>query len=206
MRRILAIIPAAALAAVLLAQTQPAPKAASKKSTGSSGSSVTPRKAGEFVIHMPNGSQQLLSSYLGKVIVLAFMHTTCEHCQHMAGVLARVQTEYAAKGVQVLGVTFDPQATQNVANFIKTFGVNYPCGYSTEDQVIKFLHGPKEGYYVPILAFIDRAGTVRSQYLVTEPGDDPSKFLSDPDVNIRKELDKYLKTSAHPPAKQAPKS
>jgi thiol-disulfide isomerase/thioredoxin len=199
MRRIPTIFPVLALAAGLVAQTPPAAKKTPDTSS-------TPRKSGEFVIHMTNGPDQLLSSYRGKVVLVAFMHTTCEHCQHMAGVLARVQNEYAAKGVQVLGVTFDPQAAKNVANFIKTFGVNYPCGYAAEDQVVKFLHAPSEGYYVPILAFIDRTGTVRSQYLVMEPGDDASKFLSDPDVNVRKELDKYLKAPVHAAPKAAPKA
>lgn len=206
MHRILAVIPAAALAVALLAQAPPAakaPPAAAKKSTAAS---VTPRKAGEFVIHMANGSEQLLSSYRGKVVVMAFMYTTCTHCQHTAGVLAKVQTEYGPRGAQVLGVTFDQDAPKNVATFIKTFGVNFPCGYSTSDQVVKFLHAPDE-YYVPMLAFIDQTGTVRSQYIVTGMDHDPAgEFLNDQEVNIRKELDKYLKAASPAAAKQAPKS
>lgn len=212
MRRIFAVIPAAALAAALFAQaplatkTPPLAKTPPILPQKSTVAPVTPRKAGEFVIHMPNGSEQLLSSYRGKVVVMAFMYTTCTHCQHTAGVLAKVQSEYGPKGAQVLGVTFDQDAAKNVANFIKTFGVNYPCGYSTPDQVTKFLHAPAE-YYVPMLAFIDQTGTVRSQYIVTGIDHDPAgEFLNDQDANIRKELDKYLKTPVHAAAKQAPKS
>jgi peroxiredoxin len=205
MRRIFAVIPAAALAAALFAQAPAAkaPPAAAKKTTAAP---VTPRKAGEFVIHMPNGSEQLLSSYRGKVVVMAFMYTTCTHCQHTAGVLAKVQSEYGPKGAQVIGVTFDQDAAKNVANFIKTFGVNFPCGYSTPDQVVKFLHAPEE-YYVPMLAFIDQTGTVRSQYIVTGIDHDPAgEFLNAQEANIRKELDKYLKAPSPAAAKQAPKS
>lgn len=198
MRKILAIVPALALAATLLAQAPAAKKSAEAP--------LTPRRAGEFVIHMPDGSQKLLSSYRGKVVVMAFMYTTCSHCQHTAGVLAKIQTEYANKGVQVLGDTIDAGAAQGLATFMKITGANFPVGYSTTEQAMKFLHGPADGWYVPMLAFIDRNGIVRSQYIVTDPGDDASKFLEEQEVNIPKEIDKYLKTPVTASRRQAPKS
>jgi len=212
MRRLLSLIPAAALTAMLLAQT-PAPKAPAEKPAAvtapakkTADAKFTPRKADEFVIHMANGSEKLLSSFRGKLVVMAFMYTTCSHCQHTAGVLGKVQTEYADKGVQVLGVTFDGDAPKNVSDFIKNFGVNYPCGYSKAEQVVKFLHAPDE-YYVPMLAFIDKTGMIRSQYIVTGSSNDPAgEFLNAQEINIRKELDKFLKSPAPAAAKQAPKS
>jgi len=203
MRRILTVLTPLALAATLLAQ---APSAA-KAPAAPKAPSITPRPAGEFVIHMTDGSQKLLSSYRGKLVVMAFMFTTCEHCQHTAGILAKIQTEYAAKGVQVLGVTIDPGAERGIPGFLKITGANFPVGFSDQPQALKFLHAPTDGWYVPMLAFIDRAGTVRSQYVVLDPGDDASKFLEGQEVNIRKELDKYLGTTAHTATpKQAPKS
>ncbi len=205
MRRLFALLPAVALATALFAQAPVAKKEAS----------VTPRKADEFVIHMIDGSQKLLSSYRGKTLVIAFMYTTCTHCQHTAGVLAKVQTEYAAKGVQVLGVTIDQGAKDGTKTFIQFTGANFPVGYSTPELAMKWLHGPPDGWYVPMLAFVDQTGTVRSQYVVLDPGDTASKWLegqdSDPKTgdkgNIRKELDKLLKAAApHAPAKSAPKS
>ena len=74
-----------------------------------------PRKAAEFVFQMVDGPQQLLSMYKGKTIVLALMYTTCPHCQKTAQVLSKVQTEYAGKGVQVLGAVFDQGAAGRVA-------------------------------------------------------------------------------------------
>jgi peroxiredoxin len=197
MRKLLALLPAVALAATLFAQAPLAPK----------GPSATPRPSGEFVIHMTDGSQKLLSAYRGKVVVMAFMFTTCTHCQHTAGILAKVQTEYAAKGVQVLGVTIDPGAQQGIPRFLKITGANFPVGFSAQDQAITFLHAPTDGWYVPMLAFIDRTGTVRSQYVVLDPGDAASKWLEEQEVNIRKEIDKYVKPTAHTTsAKQTPKS
>jgi len=145
-----------------------------------------PRKAAEFVIQTPDGKRQLLSSYRGKTVVLALMFTTCPHCQKTAGLLAQVQKEYANKGVQVLGAAFDQGAAFNIQNFNKVFGVNFPCGYSSQKAVMDFLE-ITEPPFVPDLVFIDKTGTIRAQYV----GDE--KFLSNQEVNIRAELDKLIR-------------
>jgi len=199
MRKIFSLIPMAALAATALFAQAPAPKPPS----------VTPRPAGEFVLNMADGSKKLLSSYRGKEVVMAFMYTTCPHCQHTSGILQKIQAEYAGKGVQILGVVIDPGAKEGIPGFLKITGATFPIGYSTPELAMKFLHGPADGWYVPMLAFIDATGTVRSQYIVLDPGDAPSKWLEDQDAdpkkgdrgNIRKEIDKYLKAAA--PAKPA---
>lgn len=147
-----------------------------------------PRKAPEFVIQSPGSGDKLLSSYRGKTVVLALMFTTCPHCQNIAKLLSTVQAEYASKGVQVLGATFDQGAAQRYLQFNQMFVKGFPSGISTQEAVLQFLEVPaSEPFFVPILAFIDKTGTLRSQYI----GDE--KFLSNPDVNIRAEIDKMLK-------------
>jgi peroxiredoxin len=156
---------------------------------------TVPRKAGEFVFQMVDGPQQLLSMYKGKTIVLALMYTTCPHCQKTAQLLSKVQTEYAAKGVQMLGAAFDQGAAGRVQQFNKSLGLNFPVGYSDQGAVLEFLQlPPNEPYFVPILVFIDKRGTVRSQYI----GDET--FLANQEVNIRAEIDKTLKAGAMPVA------
>jgi peroxiredoxin len=148
---------------------------------------VVPRKAPEFVFNMVGGQQQLLSMYKGKTIVLAFMFTTCPHCQKTAQVLTTVQTEYASKGVQVLGAVFDQAAASHVQEFDTKLHLNYPCGYSQQGPVLDFLQvPPTDPYFVPILVFIDKRGMIRSQYI----GDD--SFLQKQELNIRIEIDKML--------------
>ncbi len=156
-----------------------------------------PRKAPEFVFRMTDGSQQLLSKYRGKAVVLAFMYTTCPHCQHTAQVLTKVQSEYAARGVQVLGACFDDGAAARTEQFNKQLGLNFPVGVSASPSVLEFVGLPINApYFVPILVFIDKTGMIRSQYI----GDET--FLNNQEVNIRAEIDKLLKT----PARPAPKS
>src|SRR5690348_3757727 len=112
-----------------------------------------PRPAGEFVLK-GGGPEQLLSSYKGKTIVLAFMYATCPHCQKTAGVLEQVQKEYAPKGVQVLGVLFDNGDSQRIGNFHQNYARNFPLGVSDTRTVLEYLQHPvNEPYFVPDLMF-----------------------------------------------------
>ena len=179
-----------------------------------------PRKAAEFVIHMPDGKQLLLSSYRGKTVVLALMFTTCPHCQKNASVLSEIQKEYADKGVQVLGAAFDPDAPSQVKQFDAIFAKGFPCGYSTNQAILTFLQQPdSDPPFVPIMVFIDKTGIIRSIHMVTSKTADAStpqgaaeqKFFGTPEVTIRAELDRLLKGEKPAPtsvsaALKAPKS
>ena len=71
------------------------------------------------------GKQVMLSQYHGYVCAVAFMSTTCPHCQHLAGVLSALQQEYAPKGVQILGVVFNPEANTEL------WPISRPCSPGT---------------------------------------------------------------------------
>jgi thiol-disulfide isomerase/thioredoxin len=150
-----------------------------------------PRKAPELVIQMP-GKQMLLSQFRGYICAVAFMSTTCPHCQHLSTVLAPIQQEYAAKGVQVLGVVFNPEANTDLANFSRTYAQNlFPIGMSTDPTVAEFVQHPPGIHYIPMMAFIDKNGVIRAQHL----GFNDTAFFTDNVVvqNIKNELDKIIK-------------
>jgi thiol-disulfide isomerase/thioredoxin len=151
---------------------------------------VIPRKAPELVIQMP-GKQVLLSQYRGYVCAVAFMSTTCPHCQHLAIVLSALQQEYSSKGVQVLGVVFNPEANTELGTFTATYARSmFPVGLSTDPIVTTFLQHPQGIHYIPMIAFIDKQGIIRAQHL----GINDSAFFEEKvEVqNIRGELDKIL--------------
>ena len=159
-----------------------------------------PRKAPELLIQMA-GKQISLSQYKGFVCAVAFMSTQCPHCQHLAGVLAGLQTEYAPKGVQMLGVVFNPEAITDMANFTTAFARNmFPVGMSTDAIVASFVQHPPGIHYIPMIAFIDKQGIIRGQHLGINDAD---FFDQKTEVqNIRGELDKILKE----PVIQLPKA
>jgi len=159
-----------------------------------------PRKAPEFVFDQ-NGPQLLLSSLRGKVVAIAFMFTTCPHCQALCPVLAAIQKDYAAKGVQVVGDVIDTGAKDGLAQFIQLYSRGaFPVGWSTQESALEFLKHPDLRYYVPMMAFVDRRGYIRSQYI----GD--SDFISGGEKNIRAELDKILGAPAASAAKSGVKT
>jgi len=131
-----------------------------------SGAASLPRKAADLQIQM-NGAKPIeLSQYRGKPVVLAFILTTCPHCQYTTGLLVKLQTEFVSKGLQVIECAMNDGAAADVPNFIKRFQTNFPVGYSTDQVgVLSFLQHPQTAIpHMPMLAFIDRHGVIREQY------------------------------------------
>ncbi len=83
------------------------------------------------------GAEQRLSAFKGRIVVLNFWATYCVPCRKEMPDLARVQNEYAALGVQVIGAAADPLTDQaKVRQFIKDTKVNFPVwlGASADDM------------------------------------------------------------------------
>jgi peroxiredoxin len=134
--------------------------------TITAGAAVIPRKAADLQIQM-NGAKPIeLSQYRGRPVVLAFILTTCSHCQYTTGLLVKLQTEFVSKGLQVIECAVNDGAAADVPNFIKRFQTNFPVGYSTDQLgVLSFLQHPQTAIpHMPMLAFIDRHGVIREQY------------------------------------------
>src|SRR5262249_37718989 len=158
------------------------------------------RPAPEFVIKAPGG-QALLSQYRGKVVLLAFIHTTCPHCQNSVGIISRVQTEYGPKGFQALASAFDELAPQLLPDFLNRFLPTFPVGYTSRQTVNEYLQIPSNvPFNVPVYLFIDKKGVIRAQH----PGGSP--FFQDEERNIRITIDAMLKDSVQPAGKKAGRS
>jgi peroxiredoxin len=126
-----------------------------------------PRKAPELTIVEPSGKQSLLSSYRGKVVALAFIFTTCPHCQAETGVLNKLQGELGPKGFQALAVAFNDNANLLVGNFIQNFHPAFPVGSADRKTATDFLQvddtPTSKGWNVPQMVLIDRKGMIVAQ-------------------------------------------
>jgi thiol-disulfide isomerase/thioredoxin len=164
----------------------------------SAGAAAIPRPAPEFVVR-GSGGEALLSQFRGKVVLLAFIFTTCPHCQRTVGIMSEVQKEYASRGFQALGSAFNDMAAQLLPAFLTQFHPNFAVGYAARPTVLEFLQTPSNlPLSVPVLVFIDKKGTIRSQHMGSE---DP--FFKDQERNMRAELEALLKEPAQ--AKKAVK-
>jgi peroxiredoxin len=131
-----------------------------------------PRPTKEFTITLPSGKQTLLSSYRGKVVLAAFMFTTCPHCQALSKIITKLQTELGPKGFQAVGVAFNdevntPNAAANgqvTGGFISQYQVGFPMGFAPRPSVLSYLGiSDIESWVVPQVAIIDRKGVIRAQ-------------------------------------------
>jgi peroxiredoxin len=158
--------------------------------TGSAAEPARPSPA--FSIMRIGAAPLKLSQYRGKVVALAFIYTTCPHCQHLTTILNSVAKDYSARGVQVLECAFNDDAVPTMPEFLKQVDPQFPVGFATRASVMSYLQyaiADPRPLYVPHLVFLDRAGTIRGDY----PGEGP--FFADPDANTRKQLDQMLKRS-----------
>jgi peroxiredoxin len=122
------------------------------------------RHSPEFQLNFVGGEQKLLSSYRGKVVMLEFIFTTCQHCQHASEVFSKLHTEFGSRGFQPLAVAWNDMANMLVPDFIKTFKVNYPVAFASREAVLDYLGlSATVRTVVPQIVWIDRKGMIRSQ-------------------------------------------
>jgi thiol-disulfide isomerase/thioredoxin len=137
-----------------------------------------------------NGHTVSFSQYRGKVLAVAFILTTCPHCQDLTRVLMPLAREYAPRGVQFLECAFNDDAERTIPEFLDQFHPPFPVGWSNQAAVRAYLHysilDPR--LFVPHMIFLDRAGVVRGDF----PGE--NDFFKQPEANIRAQLEKMLKS------------
>jgi peroxiredoxin len=152
-----------------------------------------PRKAPDLTIHLNNGKQVQVNSYRGKVVCVAFILTTCPHCQNTTRVLSRLQPEYTARGFQVIEASIEENGQANVPMFVQQFNPPFPVGYLEFQTASDYLqHSPMLILHVPGLLFIDRQGRIVAQY----EGDDPFMAEGVQEKNIRAKIEQLLGTAA----------
>jgi peroxiredoxin len=129
----------------------------------------TTRPAPELTFTIPGKGPTQLSQYKGKVVALAFMSTTCPHCQAKSKELTKLQEELGPRGLQVIGVATNPNADLLVENFIKDFKIGFPVGFVAGEHVVTFMNFlPTDRWVVPQIALIDRKGVIHYQTTATE--------------------------------------
>src|SRR6185312_105245 len=160
---------------------------------------VVPRPAPDLAINLAPGKQVRLSQYRGKTVVLAFILTYCSHCQAVVRGLIKDQAELGPKGLQVLACAIEDVAATAVPGFIRQFSPNFPVGYSSNAEAIRFLqHPPTMGFYMPALVFIDKTGTIRMQ---AEGRDPMLQNEATQEKNVRDGILKIMNTGATGTAK-----
>lgn len=128
-----------------------------------------PRPSPDLVITDSSGKTTSLASFKGKVVVVEFLLTRCDHCARVAQTIGDLDRDLAPRGFQAVGVAFDIGINRLAVNsLVQSLKLTYPVGYTTSDKVDGFLgRAPMQRFQVPQLVVIDRNGVIRAQSLPT---------------------------------------
>ncbi|WP_456787571.1 TlpA family protein disulfide reductase [Cellulomonas sp. P5_C5] len=110
------------------------------------------------------GAAQDVADWRGDVVVLNTWYANCPPCRAEAPDLAALSTDYAADGVQVLGINRTDDAGTAQA-FERQFEVPYPSLADTDGAAIAALQGTVPVNAVPTTVVLDRDGKVAARVL-----------------------------------------
>jgi peroxiredoxin len=147
---------------------------------------VTPRAGGKLEITTLEGKQLNIEDLAGKPVMVFFFSTDCSHCQATAKMLAPIYSEYHAKGVEIMGVSLNPTAKDNLGAFVKQYGVAFPVGLGDRDRFAGYT-GVTGGYYYPYMVFVDKTGQIREEHQGSDRG-----YFADLNASVRRSLDQLL--------------
>lgn len=147
-----------------------------------------PRKSPEFTITLPSGKQILLSSYRGKVVLLAWVHTNCIYCQALTLKLNKFQKELGPRGFQAVEVAWNEDARGLVPEFMRKFGIQFPVGFSEWNPIMSYMgFSILDRPVTPLVVVIDRKGVIRAE----TPADGDSNLQNE--AKLRALLEGLLK-------------
>jgi len=82
--------------------------------------------APDFSLETLDGKTMRLSDLRGKAVLLNFWATWCGPCKIEMPWFVELQKQYAAQGLQIIGVAMDDASKEDIGKFVKDMGVNYP--------------------------------------------------------------------------------
>ena len=161
-----------------------------------------PRKAMPFGIQTAPGKYVWLNDYEGQTCVVAFILTTCPHCQFTTGVLNKLEAEFGNRGVQFIESAAEAMAGLHIADFKSKFHPAFPVGYNDQRYIAKFLGLPEDSPMMfPAIAMIDKHGMIRVQI----SGDDKSMEKTIQEKSLQEAIEKTMEAGQAAHRAPAPK-
>jgi thiol-disulfide isomerase/thioredoxin len=148
--------------------------------------------APDFTLESLDGKNMRLSDLRGHAVLLNFWATWCSPCKIEMPWFVELQKQYGAQGLQIVGVAMDDASKEDIAQFAKDMGVNYPILIGKESVGDQYGGVPA----LPETFFIGRDGKLIDKIIglkgKSEIEDDVKKALNTQPVSAQ--------ASAAPPA------
>ena len=113
-----------------------------------------------FTMDSINGKPIDLSKYQGRVVLMVNVASQCGYTPQYEG-LEELHKKYAAKGLQILGVTYESEKPAMVRRIALKYKINYPLLFGSE-ELAKQYHVEEA---LPTTIIVDREGKIQSQIL-----------------------------------------
>ena len=111
-----------------------------------------------------SAGKRVLSNYKGKVVVIQFLLTTCQHCQAFSQILNQCQNDYGPRGFQALGGAANEATPQMAKDYATQFAPAFPVGPLPRETVLSYLGlSLMDRFGYPQIVVIDRKGRIREQ-------------------------------------------
>ena len=132
-------------AAVLLAAAAPACSAPQEKTA-----------APDFTVSDLQGRTFSLADFKGKVLFLNFWATWCPPCRQEIPDFIAAYKDLKGGGLEIVGLSVDRLTAEELAEWVKDVGINYPVALATREHVRAF----QPGDYIPTTLVIDPEGNI----------------------------------------------
>jgi peroxiredoxin len=130
------------------------------------------RRAPGFSLMDNHFQQHDMQDYLGKVVLLDFMLTTCPVCNSLADVMVEVSKKYGDK-IAILSVVSQPDSFDTAAKFSAAHGAKWPIVFDSGQVMMSYLQLKPTGnmsVHFPHIFVIDRFGAIRNDFEGDEAG------------------------------------
>ena len=117
----------------------------------------------DFELGDMNGATVSAADFDGKIMLLNFWASWCKPCTEEMPMLARLQHNYAGRGVQVVGIALDDP--RKAREFASELAINYPILVGSTDTVLAGRRYGNRSGMLPYSVLVDVDGIVRWAYL-----------------------------------------
>jgi len=93
------------------------------------------RPAKDFRVDTPDKRALALAEFKGKVVFLNFWATWCKPCEEEMPGMERLYKKYKDKGLVVIALSEDADGANDVAPFVKKYGLTFPVGLDPKMSV-----------------------------------------------------------------------